>query len=126
MMTEPKPNLGPAPSTETMTVTELDTLARAGGPWRGKAVFALIDRVPGDTAAVDALGELAKLPVLRNDRIHMVTLAWAAITGLLAGETPRSRALAYSAFAELGEREQEDFLRSLKASSIEEAHPAKP
>lgn len=56
----------------------------------------------------------------------MVTLAWAAITGLLAAQTPRSRELAYEAFAALPASEREDLLRSWKASSVEEAHPAKP
>ena len=89
-------------------------------------MFALIDRIPGDAAAIEALGELARLPLLRNDRIHMVTLAWAAITGLLAAETPRSRELAYEAFAALPASEREDLLRSWKAPSVEEACPAKP
>jgi hypothetical protein len=118
--------LGPVPAVGQMTTAELDTLIRAGGPHRGKAVFALIDRVPADAAAVEALGKLAKLPVVRNDRIHLVTLAWAAITGLLAAETPRSRALAYEAFAALPPPEREDLLRAWKATSIETAHPAKP
>jgi hypothetical protein len=125
-MTNPSSGIGPAPAVGQMSTAELDALVRAGGPYRGKAVFALIDRVPGDTAAVEALGELAKLPLLRNDRLHLVTLAWAAITGLLAAETPRSRALAYEAFAALPGSEREDLLRSWKATTIEQAHPAKP
>jgi len=125
-MTQPEPEIGPAPETARMTAAELDALVRAGGPYRGKAVFALIDRTPGDAGAIEALGRLARLPLLRNDRVHLVTLAWAAIIGLLAAETPRSRALAYAAFAELPGTEQQDLLRSLKAPTIEQAHPEKP
>jgi len=88
-------------------------------------VFALIDRLP-DPGAVEALGRLAKLPLLRRDKFHMITLGWAAIIGLLAGETPRSRQLAYEAFADLDEREQADFLRYLKAETIMDAHPDRP
>lgn len=125
-MTDTPSGIGPAPAVAQMTTAELDALVRAGGPYRGKAVFALIDRLPHDSAAVEALGELAKLPLVRNDRLHLVTLAWAAITGLLAAETPRSRALAYAAFAALPASEREELLRSWKATTIEEAHPAKP
>lgn len=125
-MTNTPSGIGPAPAVTQMTTSELDALVRAGGPYRGKAIFALIDRLPGDQAAIEALGELAKLPLVRNDRLHMVTLAWAVITGLLAAETPRSRALAYEAFAALPASEREDLLRSWKAATIEEAHPTKP
>jgi hypothetical protein len=52
----------------------------------------------------------------------MITLGWAAIIGLLAGETPRSRQLAYEACANLDEREQAELLRYLKAETIEAAH----
>jgi hypothetical protein len=124
MMTQP-PTFPPAPATAQMTVGQLDELVRAGGPYRGKGVFALIDRLP-DPGAVETLGQLAKLPLLRRDKLHMITLGWAAIIGLLAGETPRSRQLAYEAFADLDEREQADFLRYLKAESIEAAHPERP
>src|SRR6266545_2514706 len=109
-MTDSVPEMGPAPATETMTVSELDALARARGPWRGKAVFALIDRIPGDAAAVEVLGDLAKQPAVRNDRMHLVTLAWAVVQALLAADTPRARALAEGAFDEFDEMEQEKFL----------------
>lgn len=121
-MTQP-PVIPPAPPIAQMSVSELDALVRAGGPWRGKAAFALIDRVPADAAAIEALGELAKLPSVRADRIHMITLAWAMIIGLLAGETPRSREVAEAAFADLGASEQESLLRYLKVNAIEDAHP---
>jgi hypothetical protein len=120
------PAVPPAPPTAAMSVDELDALVRAGGPHRGKAAFALIDRVPGDAAAVEALGELAKLPSVRADRRHMITLAWAMIVGLLAGETPRSRELAYVAFAELAASEQESLLAYLKVGTIVDAHPDRP
>jgi hypothetical protein len=41
-----------------------------------------------------------------------VSLAWAAIVGLLAGETPRSREAAYTAFAHLDTDDQQLFLNT--------------
>ncbi|NUO57815.1 MAG: hypothetical protein HOV78_14190 [Hamadaea sp.] len=125
-MTPGTPQPGPAPETGTMTVAELDALARARGPWRGKAVFALIDRIPADSDAVESLGDLARQPIVRANRMHLVTLAWAVIQALLAAGTPRSRELAERAFAELSPAEQQDFLRYLKAPSIQAANPPKP
>ena len=127
-MSQP-PVLPPAPPTGEMSVGELDALIRAGGPYRGMAAFALIDRVPGDAAAVEALGALAKLPSVQADRRlrgHKISLAWGMIIGLLAGETPRCRELAYVAFAELGASEQGMLLLYLKVEAIEDAHPDRP
>jgi hypothetical protein len=113
------------PATAHMNVTELEALVRAGGPYRGKAAFALIDRVPDD-AAVVSLGELARLPAVQADRMHMITLAWAMIIGLLAGETTQSRDAAYAAFADLPAGERAEFLSYIKANTIEDAHPGRP
>lgn len=124
-MTQPRA-VPPAPPTAEMSVAELDALIRAGGPYRGKAAFALIDRVPGDAAAVEALGELAKLGPVQADRMHMISLAWAMIIGLLAGETRRAREVAYAAFGDLDASEQERLLRYLKVNAIEDAHPDRP
>lgn len=120
------PSLPPAPATGQMGVAELDALVRAGGPYRGRAVFELIDRSATDPAAVAALGELAKLPLLQTDRAHEVTLAWAAIIGLLATETAASRELAYAAFAALPTSEQPRLLAYLKTDQITDAHPPRP
>ena len=72
-----------------------------------------------------ALGALSPLPVARHDRLfHFVSLAWAAIVGLLAAETDRTRETAYVAFAELDPAAQRDLLAYLQAERIEDAHPA--
>jgi hypothetical protein len=73
-------------------------LVESRNVYRAKAVFELAARAGTDEAAAVALGELSRTPVLRNDRLDgYVSLAWAAIIGLLAGETPRSREIAYYA-----------------------------
>lgn len=123
-MTAPPPPHLPAPPVRTMRNEELADLARQGGPYRGKAVFELIDRARNDNEAATRLGELSRLPALRADRVfHMVSLAWAAIIGLLSAETPHARGIAYAAFAALDAGDQADFLAYVKAERIEDAHP---
>ncbi|GIJ25137.1 hypothetical protein Vqi01_02990 [Micromonospora qiuiae] len=117
------PNITPPPVRQ-MRNEELAELASGGGPYRGKAVFELVDRARADDDAASMLGELSRLTALRGDRVfHSVSLAWAAIIGLLAAETPHARAVAYSAFAGLPAPEQADFLAYVKADRIEDAHP---
>ncbi|GAB3936589.1 hypothetical protein GCM10027614_13340 [Micromonospora vulcania] len=99
-------------------------LAASGGPYRGKAVFELVDRARSDDDAATRLDQLSRLPALREDSaFHLVSLAWAAIIGLLAAETAHARASAYSAFAALGRTEQAGFLAYVKAGRIEDARP---
>ncbi|PZF96485.1 hypothetical protein C1I93_13790 [Micromonospora endophytica] len=103
---------------------ELAELAGSGGPYRGKAVFELVDRARADDDAASRLGELSLLAALRGDRLfHSVSLAWAAIIGLLAAETPHARTVAYAAFAALSAPDQAEFLAYVKADRIEEALP---
>ncbi|MEU8211595.1 hypothetical protein AB0B85_20640 [Micromonospora sp. NPDC049044] len=107
-----------------MTNAELTDLAASRNPYRGKAVFELIDRAPTDNDAATRLDQLSRLPALREDRLfHLVSLAWAAITGLLAAETAYARTRAYAAFGALGRADQDDFLAYLGAERIEDAHP---
>ncbi|MFF5073339.1 hypothetical protein ACFY2R_19615 [Micromonospora olivasterospora] len=106
-----------------MSNAELANLAAQGGPYRGKAVFELVDRARVDDAAAGLLDQLSRLPALRRDRVHLVSLAWAAIIGLLAAETPEARKRAYAAFAALDPAEQADFLSYVRAERIEDAHP---
>jgi hypothetical protein len=62
--------------------------------------------------------------VTREDRLfHAISLAWAAIIGLLATQQPSARTLAYEAFADLDRAEQEQLLTYLGERRIEEAHP---
>lgn len=92
----------PAPPVHDMSVPELTALAGGNDPHRARAVLELIGRVRTDDDATDALGELSRLRSLRDDRIfHLVSLAWAAIIGLLAAATERSWATAHAAFADL-------------------------
>ncbi|MEU5566148.1 hypothetical protein [Micromonospora musae] len=103
---------------------ELADLVRQGGPYRGKAVFELVDRARDDNEAATRLGELSRLPALREDRLfHVVSLAWAAIIGLLSAETPHARGIAYAAFAALDAGDQADFLAYVKVERIEDSHP---
>ncbi|MEV1332222.1 hypothetical protein AB0J20_21925 [Micromonospora costi] len=67
---------------------------------------------------------LSGLPALRGDRMfRLVSLAWAAIIGVLSAETPHARRIAYAAFAALDAADQVDFLAYVKAERIEDAHP---
>jgi hypothetical protein len=125
MTIPPPPALPPEPAVSDMSVPELQHLIENRNVYRAKAVFELAARAGTDEAAAVALGELSRTPVLRNDRLDgYVSLAWAAIIGLLAGETPRSRQIAYDAFAALDPTDKELFLTYVKASRIEDAHPA--
>ncbi len=123
-MTVPHPpNITPPPVGQ-MRNEELAGLAKGGGPYRGKAVFELIDRARADDDAASRLGELSRLTALREDRVfHAVSLAWAAIIGLLAAETPHARGVAYTAFAAMSAADQSDFLAYVKADRIEDVHP---
>jgi hypothetical protein len=107
-----------------MSTQEVADLAARGGPYRGGAVFELVDRAPADDEAATRLDHLSRLPLLREDRVfHLVSLAWAAIIGLLAAETPHARRLAYAAFVALDSAEQAKFLSYLRVERIEDAHP---
>lgn len=123
-MTAPRPPQLPVPPVRQMSNEELADLAAQGGPYRGKAVFELVDRARADDEAATRLDQLSRLPALREDRaFHLVSLAWAAIIGLLAAETPHARKLAYAAFAALDPADRTDFLSYVRAERIEEAHP---
>jgi hypothetical protein len=122
-MTLPVPPQRPVPPVREMTNAELADLIRADDPYRGKAVFELGDRAATDDAAATVLGELTLLPILRNDRLHHISLAWAAIVALLAAETPHARQVAYRSFAALTEPDQLALLDYLRCDRIENAHP---
>ncbi|BBH66676.1 hypothetical protein ACTI_33610 [Actinoplanes sp. OR16] len=119
----PVPPRLPAPPVGEMSNSALADLVRAGGPFRGKAVFELGDRAATDDDAATVLGELTALPVVRDDRFHLVTLAWAAIVALLTAGTPHARQVAYQAFAGLPDSEQRDLLLYLHCDRIEDARP---
>ncbi|MBM0256003.1 hypothetical protein [Micromonospora sp. 4G55] len=107
-----------------MSNEDLTELVQRGGPYRGKAVFELVDRAATDDDAATRLGDLSRLPALRDDRVfHLVSLSWAAIIGLLAAETAHSRSVAYAAFHALPAADQTGFLTYVKAERIEDAHP---
>ncbi|WP_433352102.1 hypothetical protein ACQPYV_17840 [Micromonospora saelicesensis] len=107
-----------------MSNADLAHLAASGDPYRGKAVFELVDRARSDDDAASRLDQLSRLPTLREDRaFHLVSLAWAAIIGLLAAETVHARTSAYAAFEALGRSERADFLAYVQAERIEDAHP---
>jgi hypothetical protein len=123
MTVPPAPRI-PAPAVRQMRNEELAELAQRGSPYRGKAVFELIDRARTDDDAATRLGMLSRLTSLREDRVfHMVSLAWAAIIGLLAAETPHARQVAYTAFAAQEATDQTSLLSYLKCDRIEDAHP---
>ncbi|WP_444947128.1 hypothetical protein [Micromonospora ureilytica] len=87
-------------------------------------MFELVDRARADDDAATRLDQLSRLPALREDRaFHLVSLAWAAIIGLLAAETAHARASAYAAFEALNRAEQVDFLAYVGAERVEDAHP---
>lgn len=112
------------PPVRSLSVAELKTLVESRNPYRGKAVFELAARAREDDDAVVALGEVSRLPAARQDRLfHLVSLAWAAIIGLLAAETAGSREQARAAFADLDGDDRANLLAYLKVESIEEAHP---
>ncbi|MEU7906898.1 hypothetical protein [Actinoplanes sp. NPDC049118] len=101
-----------------MSVPELTALARGNDPHRARALLELIRRARTDDAATDALGELSRLPSLREDRMfHLVSLAWAAIIGLLAAATERSWATAHAAFADLDPNDRVALLSYLESTT---------
>jgi hypothetical protein len=107
-----------------MTNAQLMALIEAQDPYRGRALFELCDRIAADDDAATRVGAVSRLASVRNTRLFdRVSLAWSAITSLLAAETPHSRATAYAAFAELEEGEQRDLLDYLECGRIEDAHP---
>jgi len=123
-MTEEFPAHIAVPAVGEMSNAELAGLIEEGHPFRGKAVFELADRARQDIDAATRLGALSRLPLLRNDRLfHHVSLAWSAIVGLLAAETPDARRIAYEAFDALDPADQRDLLDYLKSPRIQDAHP---
>jgi hypothetical protein len=108
----------PAPPVHDMSVPELTALAGGNDPHRARAVLELIGRVRTDDDATDALGELSRLRSLRDDRMfHLVSLAWAAIIGLLAAATERSWMTAHAAFADLDPDDRLALLLYLESTS---------
>lgn len=125
MSIPPPPPLPPEPPVREMTVGDLESVVERRGLYRAKAVFELAGRAADDESAVAALGRLSRLPHVRDDRLfHLVSLAWAAIIGLLAAETPAARRTAYAAFADLAAGDRDDLLAYLRVERIEDAHPA--
>ncbi|MFC7278296.1 hypothetical protein ACFQS1_30305 [Paractinoplanes rhizophilus] len=124
MTIPPPPPLPPEPDVRALSVGELRALVERADVYRAKAVFELAARAADDDAAVAALADASRLRHIRADRVfHRVSLAWGAIIGLLAAETPGSRRAAYAAFADLDPADREDLLTYLRVSAIEEAHP---
>jgi hypothetical protein len=124
MTIPPPPQLPPSPPVGEMSVGELRALVEGNDVYRAKAVFELAARARHDDAAGEALLAASRLGHIRNDRVfHRVSLAWGAIIGLLAAETPRSRERAYEAFAGLPPADGEDLLTYLRVNAIEDAHP---
>jgi hypothetical protein len=114
----------PSPDVRAMSVAELRALVERADVYRAKAVFELAARAGRDEAAVAELADASRLGHVRNDRVfHRVSLAWGAIIGLLAAETPTARGAAYAAFADLEPADREDLLVYLGAGAIEDARP---
>jgi hypothetical protein len=118
------PGRGPAPAVDEMSNAELARMVESEHPYRGKALFELTDRIPGDDDAATKVAMLSRLTSLRNARVFdPVSLAWSAIIALLDGETEHARASAYEAFGALEPDEQRRLLDYLEVATIEEAHP---
>ncbi|MGV9679786.1 hypothetical protein ACWDSJ_31280 [Nocardia sp. NPDC003482] len=99
---------------------ELDALARNREPNWVAAVCELASRAHDDAAA-RLVAELAKLPLLRAERLfHWASLTWMVIGELLAADTPVARACARAVFDTLDERDRVDVLFWLR-TSIDEA-----
>lgn len=114
------------PPLADLTNGALEDLVRRNDPYRGKAVYELIDRLTlkADGDAIGHLAAISRLPSARSDRLfHGPSLAWAAIIGLLSAETEQSRAEAYAAFHDLAEDDQRRLLEYLHCRRIEDAHP---
>lgn len=124
MTIPPPPPLPPEPPVRSMSVGELAALVEARDVYRAKAVLELAARAAADDAAASALGDLTRLPLMRDDRLfHLVSLAWAGIIGLLAAETEHARRTAYAAFGDLEPGDRADLLSYLGVDRIEEARP---
>jgi len=124
MTIPPPPPLPPAPNVRDMSVPDLFALVERRDVFRAKAVLELAARAGHDDDAVPALAEISRIAYVRNDRLfHLVSLAWAAIIGLLAAETTTARAAAYRSFADLDPADQANLLTYLRADRIEDAHP---
>jgi hypothetical protein len=121
-MTAPPPPHLPIPPVRQMTNDELADLAASRDPYRGRALFELVDRARTDDEAANRLDQLSRLPTLREDRVgHLVSLAWAAIIGLLAAGTSHAQARGYGAFEALDGSDQAHFLAYLRVERIEDA-----
>ena len=114
----------PVPPVGKMSNDELARLARDSNRFRGRAVYELADRAAADEDAATILGQLTTLPALREDRFHLVTMAWAAIVALLQTQATHARQVAYRSFAALPEQEQRNFLEYLRCDRIEDAESA--
>jgi hypothetical protein len=107
-----------------MTNAELARMIESEHPYRGRALFELSDRIPGDDDAATKVAMLSRLTSLRLARVFdPVSLAWTAIIALLAGGTEHARSEAYDAFGALDPGEQARMLEYLEVESIEEARP---
>jgi hypothetical protein len=125
MTIPPPPPMPPSPPVAMMTVGELRAMIERRDVYRAKALFELASRAKTDDNAVAALEQVAQIGFVRNDRLfHLVSLAWAAIIGLLAAETPTARQAGYTAFATLDAADQANLLQYLRVDDIEAAHPA--
>ncbi|MGI5221202.1 hypothetical protein [Nocardia sp. CA-290969] len=113
----------PPPDLSSMSTQALYDFSISNYVHRGRAVFELLDRAPSDDSAARLVSELAKSPLLREDRMHRASMTWAVIARLLAAETPVSRSCAYEVFGSLSPGEQDEVLSWLRASRIEDAHP---
>lgn len=120
-MTVPRLPERPTPPVGSMSNAELAELARTSGRFRGNAVYELADRAASDAEAATILGDLTTLAALREDRFHLLSMAWAAIVALLQAQAPHARQAAYRSFAALPEPEQRDFLEYLRCDRIEDA-----
>lgn len=118
------PRRGQAPAVDRMTNAELTRMIESEHPYRGRALFELSDRIPGDDDAATKVAMLSRLTSLRGARVFdPVSLAWTAIFALLAGGTEHARAEAYDAFGALEPAEQAKMLEYLEVTSIEDANP---
>lgn len=111
----------PVPPVGEMSNVELARLARDSNRFRGRAVYELADRAAADEDAATILGQLTALPALREDRFHLVSMAWAAIVALLQTQAAHARREAYRSFGALPDQEQQDFLEYLRCDRIEDA-----
>lgn len=118
------PRRGQAPAVDRMTNAELTRMIESEHPYRGRALFELSDRIPGDDDAATKVAMLSRLTSLRQARVFdPVSLAWTAIFALLAGGTEHSRCEAYDAFGALEPAEQAKMLEYLEVTSIRDANP---